>query len=120
MTNITPFVVEALEDLKGENISCLDVRSMTDIADTIVVASGTSSRHVKSLAEHAALALKEKGFVAIGIEGLTEGEWVLVDFGDLILHVMQAPVREYYDLEALWDPSQVLEAASDNPAHSSP
>ena len=95
-------ILEALDDLKAQNVTQLDVRELTDVMDTLVVASGTSSRHVKSIAENAAHELKQQGLPAIGIEGLEDGEWVLVDFGDIVLHVMQPHTREFYDLERLW------------------
>jgi len=95
-------ILQSLEDLKAQNISQLDVRELTDVMDMLVVASGTSSRHVKSLAENAMLELKKQGHPALSVEGLDAGEWVLVDFGDIVLHVMQPQTREFYDLERLW------------------
>ena len=88
--------------LKAEDIVELDVKGKTSVTDYIYVASGTSSRHVKSIAVNAATEAKKAGHHVLGIEGETEAEWVLVDMGDIIVHVMQAPVREFYDLEGLW------------------
>lgn len=95
-------IVKALEDLKGKNISTLDVRHLTDVMDIMILVSGTSNRHVKSLADNAMLSLKKVGYRHYGMEGEDAGEWVLVDFGGVVLHVMQPHIREFYDLERLW------------------
>jgi ribosome-associated protein len=94
----------------------MDVRKLTDITDTLVIVSGTSSRHVKSLADNASLELKKAGHRAYNIEGDDAGEWVLVDFGDAVLHVMQPQIREFYDLEKLWG----TPTADSDPANNSP
>jgi len=94
--------VDTLDDSKAEDITVLDVKGKTTVTDWIVVASGTSSRHVKSLANSVMEAAKEAGKTPLGSEGQDEGEWVLVDLGDVVVHVMQRQVREYYDLESLW------------------
>jgi ribosome-associated protein len=80
----------------------IDVRELSDITDTMVVVSGASNRQVKALAQNAVEAGKKAGFQPIGVEGLDEGEWVLVDFGDVIVHVMQPATRAFYELEKLW------------------
>jgi len=95
-------VIDALEDLKAEAITVLDVRKKTTVTDWLVIATGTSSRHVKSIANNVIVEAKKAGKPPIGIEGEDDGEWVLVDLGDVIVHVMQQQVREYYDLESLW------------------
>ncbi len=98
------FIVKALEDLKALDIRIIDVRGQTSVTDWLVIASGTSSRHVKSLAEHVTTELKaNQGVIALGTEGQDVAEWVLVDFDAIILHVMQPPIREFYDLERLWE-----------------
>ena len=94
--------INALQDLKAEDITVLDVKQKTSITDWLVVATGSSSRHVKSMANNVIVEAKKAGAPPPGIEGENEGEWVLVDLGDVIVHVMQKQVREYYDLESLW------------------
>ena len=96
-------VVEALEDMKAANIKVFDVRPLTDITDTMVIASGTSDRHVRSVADRVIEKAKEAGFRPFGIEGEREGEWVLVDLPDVLVHIMMPRVREFYGLEKLWD-----------------
>ena len=103
-TDLTRFIVDALEDLKALDIRIVDVRGQTSVTDFLVIASGTSSRHVKSLADHVAQEMKAKhGVGALGSEGADAAEWVLVDFDSVVLHVMQPPIREFYDLERLWE-----------------
>ena len=94
--------IDALDDLKATDIVELDIREMTDIADFMVIASGRSSRQVIAIAEHLAVQSKHQGHAPIGVEGLREGEWVLVDLCDVIVHVMQPQTREFYQLEKLW------------------
>ena len=96
-------VTAALDDMKAVNVKVLDVRGLTDIADTMIIASGNSDRHVKSIADRVVEKAKESGFRPLGKEGERDGEWVLVDLQDIILHVMLPRVREFYGLERLWD-----------------
>jgi len=101
---LSHLIVDALEDLKALEIRIIDVRGQTSVTDWLVIASGTSSRHVKSLASHVVREMKKKyGVVALGSEGADVAEWVLVDFDSVVLHVMQPPIREFYDLERLWE-----------------
>jgi ribosome-associated protein len=95
-------VIDALEDLKAEHIVELDVRDKTDVTDYLIVASGTSSRHVRAIAENVVQEAKQAGHAPLGVEGESDGEWVLVDLADLVVHVMQPKVRKFYDLESLW------------------
>ncbi|MBM14455.1 MAG: ribosome silencing factor [Halieaceae bacterium] len=103
---------DALEDLKAVEPVVLDVRSLSSVMDYLIVASGTSSRHVKSLADNVLTKAKEQGVRPLGIEGERAGEWVLVDFGDVVVHVMQPAARSFYDLERLW--SVQAEQSQDN------
>jgi ribosome-associated protein len=96
-------VSSALEDMKAVNVRVLDVRGLTDIADTMIVASGTSDRHVRSIADNVTQNSKKAGFRPLGTEGARDGEWVLVDLGDILVHVMLPRVREFYGLESLWE-----------------
>jgi ribosome-associated protein len=95
-------VVAALEDLKAKDVREIDVRGKTSIADILFIASGTSARHVKSIADEVIKFAKEAGVMPLGVEGQTEAEWVLVDLGDVVVHVMLPRVREFYALERLW------------------
>ena len=95
-------VVDALDDLKAVNTVTLDVTGLTDVMDFLVVTSGTSNRHVKSLASNVCMEAKKQGMRPLGVEGDDVGEWVLVDFGDIVVHVMLPATRDFYDLERLW------------------
>ena len=95
-------VIGALDELKALDVKSLDVRGLTDITDTMVVASGTSDRHVRSIADRVVQRCKEAGFRPYGLEGERDGEWVLLDLNDIVLHVMLPRVREFYALEKLW------------------
>lgn len=95
----------ALEDLKAVDLRELDVRSLTPYMDTLLICTGTSNRHVQSLARTVVEKAKEKGFQPRGVEGMSEGEWVLVDLDSVVVHVMQAQTRAFYQLEKLWDVS---------------
>ena len=97
--------VTALEDIKARDIKVLDVRRLTSFYDTLIIASADSNRQAKSLAYHVRDKMKEAGAQILGIEGEEAGEWVLVDCGDIVVHVMQPAVRSYYNLEELWDTS---------------
>lgn len=95
-------VIKAIDDLKGENIVEIDVLGKTSVTDVMVIASGTSSRHVKSIASNVADEAKKAGVNPLGVEGEEQAEWVLVDLGDVVVHIMQPHIREFYDLEKLW------------------
>ena len=95
-------VLDALEEVKGKDIVTLNVTNLTDVMDTMIVASGNTSRQVKALANSVIEDAKKAGFQPIGVEGVDSGEWVLVDLGDIVIHVMQPTIREFYELEKLW------------------
>jgi ribosome-associated protein len=95
-------IVGALDDLKAVNTVTLDVTGLTDVMDYLVISSGTSNRHVKSLASNVSMEAKKQGMRPMGVEGDDAGEWVLVDFGDVVVHVMLPATRDFYDLERLW------------------
>ena len=95
-------VLAALDDLKAKDIREIDVRGKTSITDLLIVASGTSTRHVKSIADEVVKFAKKAGVLPIGVEGQREAEWVLVDLGDIVVHVMLPRIREFYGLERLW------------------
>lgn len=96
-------VEKALSDMKAVNVTVLDVRGLTDVADSMIIASGNSDRHVKSIADNVVMEAKRAGFRPMGVEGERDGEWALVDLQDVVVHVMLPRVREFYRLENLWD-----------------
>jgi ribosome-associated protein len=103
VSSLQQTVTSALDDMKAVNVRVLDVRTLTDIVDTMVIASGNSDRHVRSIAERVVEKARAAGFRSLGTEGEREGEWVLVDLQDILVHVMLPRVREFYGLELLWD-----------------
>ena len=104
-------VIDALDDMKALDVKFLDVRGLTDIADFMVIASGTSDRHVRSVAQRVVEKAKEAGFRPHGVEGQQDGDWVLIDLNEMIVHVMLPRVREFYGLEKLWDMTATKRAA---------
>jgi ribosome-associated protein len=101
--------LQALEDLKAENVVVLDVRSIASFTDYMIFASGNSTRHVNAIAESVIEAARSAGQPPVGVEGEEVGEWVLVDLGDVVLHVMLPDVRLYYELEKLWGEELAVE-----------
>ena len=99
---IRDLVCDALDDLKAQEVTVLDVNKKTSFADWMVIVTGTSQRHVKSLANHVIEKSKESGHRPLGLEGETDGNWILVDLGDVIVHVMTRESRDFYALEKLW------------------
>lgn len=100
--SLNKVIVNALQDLKGKDIVTLNVTDLSDVMDTLVIVTGTSNRHVKSLVDTVVEEVKTTGIRPLGVEGREGGEWVLVDFGDTVVHAMMPSAREFYDLEKLW------------------
>ncbi|MCC5860345.1 MAG: ribosome silencing factor [Gammaproteobacteria bacterium] len=109
---IKDLVLAALDDAKGEQVRVLDVRELTSITDWMVVVSGRSDRHVKALSDAVLERARDIGVRPIGVEGQRGGEWVLVDFADVLVHVMLPRIREFYNLEKLWDIGKTAVTAS--------
>jgi ribosome-associated protein len=107
---VAQVVAGALDDLKALDVSLLDVRHLTTVTDTMIVASGRSDRHVRAIADAVVEKCKREGHRPIGVEGQNVGEWVLVDLGDVVVHVMLPRTREFYNLEKLWDLTERDEA----------
>jgi ribosome-associated protein len=104
-------VINALDDMKALEVKVLDVRGLTDVADYMVIASGTSDRHVRSVAQRVVERTKEAGYRPHGVEGQQDSDWVLIDLNEMIVHVMLPRVREFYGLEKLWDITATKRAA---------
>jgi ribosome-associated protein len=113
LETLRQLVVDTLDDMKARDIAVMDVRGKTAVTDYMIVASGTSDRHVKAMAETVAFRAKEAGEPPLGMEGVSEGEWALVDLNGVVVHVMLPKVRDYYNLERLWSaPAPVEKAAA--------
>ncbi|HEX8011401.1 MAG TPA: ribosome silencing factor [Casimicrobiaceae bacterium] len=106
LNKIGKTAVSALEDIKARDITVLNVRKLTSLYDTLIIATAESPRQVKALSEHVREALKSAGAMIIGVEGEQTGEWVLVDGGEIVVHIMQPAARAYYNLEELWTPPE--------------
>lgn len=101
--DLKTIVLEILDDMKAQAVKVLDVRQLTDVTDVMIIASGTSDRHVKGMASQVRERVNETAHIRpIGVEGESEGDWVLIDLGDVVVHIMRPETREYYDLERLW------------------
>ncbi|MGD9163134.1 MAG: ribosome silencing factor [Chromatiales bacterium] len=110
-------VLQALDDMKAKDVVVLDVRDKTSITDIMIIASGTSDRHVKSIAETVAFKAKQAGEIPLGTEGVEAGEWALVDLNGVVVHVMQPKVRDFYHLERLWSMDEQAAARSSMEKH---
>jgi ribosome-associated protein len=118
LRKLQKIVVNALEDIKGKDIEVINTTRLTSLFDRIVIACGDSNRQVKALARHVQDKVREAGGEVLSVEGEAAGEWVLVDLGDIVVHVMQPAVRGYYNLEELWQttPARRERALQDTPA----
>ena len=103
------WIQNALEDAKTQNIAVLDVRKISDFTDYMVIATGTSNRHVQSSADKVVETLRGHGVQRVGIEGKQLGDWVLIDFGDVVVHIMREQTRDFYNLEKLWSDAKRVE-----------
>ena len=111
LEQLQQLVIDKLDEMKAQDIKVIDVRGKSSITDLMIIATGNSTRHVKSLAQTVELAAKEAGVKPLGMEGEQQGDWVLLDLNDVILHVMLANVRDFYNLEKLWEAGQSLPQA---------
>lgn len=105
-------IQQALADAKGQDIQVLDVRRVTDFTDYMVIVSGTSNRHVQTLADKVSEHMKALGVRTVGVEGKSVGDWVLIDFADVVVHVMRPQVRDFYNLEKLWSDGERVEVST--------
>jgi len=103
-TNLKTIVLNALNNLKAHDINTLEVGEITSITDHMIVATGTSTRHVKAIADNVIKSVKSNAHQPLGVEGANNAEWILIDLGDIIVHIMLAQSREFYQLDKLWAP----------------
>ncbi|GAB60388.1 MULTISPECIES: ribosome silencing factor [Rheinheimera] len=101
-TELVSFIQDKIDDMKGRDVVTLDVRGKSSVTEFMIICSGTSNRHTKSIADYVAAEVKKAGIAALGIEGQSSGEWVLLDLGDVVVHVMLEDSRSFYQLEKLW------------------
>jgi len=112
---IKDLVIHALEELKAVDVMVLDVRGKSNVTDFMVIASGTSSRHVKAMANNVVVEVKKAGIIPLGVEGESSSEWVLVDLVDVVVHIMLPETRDFYQLEKLWEAGSVDALAEARP-----
>ena len=108
--DLQALALQALEDLQAIDTTVIDVRPLTSVMDVMIICTGRSSRHVKSIADNLTIHAKKHSVKYVHIEGDENNEWVLVDMGDVVVHVMLAATRSFYNLEALWEPIMELQA----------
>ncbi|WP_339844953.1 ribosome silencing factor [uncultured Halopseudomonas sp.] len=109
-------IEDALDELKAKDVVRIDVRELTSVTDFMIIASGTSNRHVSALSDNVLEKAKAAGNRPLGVEGKESGEWVLVDLGDIVVHVMQPATRQFYDLERLWQSAESRRAQQQQPS----
>lgn len=107
LENLEGLVINALEDLKAKEIVSIDTAGVSSVMSRVIIASGSSNRHTKAVANSVIMSSKEAGLQPLGVEGQANGEWVLVDLGDVVVHVMQQETREFYELEKLWTGQEI-------------
>jgi ribosome-associated protein len=112
LEQLKQLVLDTMSDMKAKDVRVMDVRGKTAVTDYMIVASGTSDRHVKAVAEAIAFRAKEAGQPPLGAEGVKEGEWALIDLNGVVVHVMLPKVRDYYNLERLWSPPAAVPRAA--------
>ncbi len=108
-TSLLDVVLDTLDDAKAEDVVCIDLKGKTSIGDQMVIASGRSQRHVGAVADHLVRKLKEEGFGRARVEGLPHCDWVLIDAGDIIVHIFKPEVRDFYNLEKMWSADRPME-----------
>ena len=106
ISKLEAIIIDALDDMKAQDVTILNTEALTDEFDRVVIATATSNRQTRALANNVHEKVKDNGGDVLSTEGEDTGEWVLVDCGDIVVHIMQAPIRAYYNLEELWDPSK--------------
>lgn len=114
--DLIKLVEDALDEMKAKDVVRIDVHELTSVTDYMIIASGTSNRHVGSLSDNVVEKAKAAGRQPLGVEGKESGEWVLVDLGDIVVHVMQPATRQFYDLERLWQSAESRRAQQQQPA----
>ena len=106
IAKLEAIIIDALDDMKAQDVTILNTEALTDEFDRVIIATATSNRQTRALANNVHEKVKDNGGDVLSTEGEDTGEWVLVDCGDIVVHIMQAPIRAYYNLEELWDPSK--------------
>tara|TARA_B100000927_G_scaffold113519_1_gene91821 strand:+ start:652 stop:1038 length:387 start_codon:yes stop_codon:yes gene_type:complete len=110
--NLLKVVISSLEEFKAQDIIKIDLEGKTSMADFMLIASGTSSRQIRAIAENTVTAIKKSSNVNVNIEGLNQGDWVLIDGGDIIIHLFRPEVREFYNLEKMWQVGSTEDAST--------
>ncbi len=112
LEGVVKLVAQEVLDNKGEDVVVLDVRRLSSLADYFVITHGRSTKHVQGMADNLLANLKKKGIRSLGVEGEREGKWVLIDYGEVVVHLFYGPVREFYDLEGLWSQAPRMDLGS--------